>query len=411
MAKVYVFENTDATEAAAFTNADYLTFANTSVNAQNIGVALNAMSGLSAGNITLTVGGVSLAFPTDALSAASIAGNVQFDNGSSLILGTAAANTALNGTTGDDVIYGFSGADSLSGAAGNDYLYGGTNDDVGGVAANDTLDGGAGNDHLYGNALTTVQGQADGADSIFGGTGADYLQGNAGNDTLDGGIGSDRIFGGSGDDSIVGGADTDTINGNTGNDIIDGGTSNDIIRGGQGNDLITGGADVSTTVAGVTTVTGGGNDILFGDLGNDTLTGGTGFDVLTGGDGNDVFSFAAGDASSSNITAGGNNTVDIILDYVDGSDKIDLTNTVATILTDSTTAPTTFGSLQSALTFAQGLMDGPNNTDVADNNTEVVALAYSGSTYLFAATAGGAIDTVINVGTATVASFGVSDFI
>ena len=54
-------------------------------------------------------------------------------------------------------------------------------------------------------------------------------------------------------------------------------------------------------------------DLLFGRLGADTLSGRTGDDALGGGFGRDTFVFAKGDGQ------------DIVTDYTDGQDTIDLT--------------------------------------------------------------------------------------
>jgi Ca2+-binding RTX toxin-like protein len=63
----------------------------------------------------------------------------------------------------------------------------------------------------------------------------------------------------------------------------------------------------------------GGNDVLIGGTGNDTLIGGTGRDVMTGGAGNDHFVF-------NSVSEMGNSasTRDVITDFAQGQDKIDL---------------------------------------------------------------------------------------
>ena len=73
----------------------------------------------------------------------------------------------LNGTDGDDKIFGFSGRDRLNGNDGDDKLYGGF--------GKDRLNGG------------------DGDDMLFGGLGNDHLTGGAGDDTLKGGFGRDKF--------------------------------------------------------------------------------------------------------------------------------------------------------------------------------------------------------------------------
>jgi Ca2+-binding RTX toxin-like protein len=137
-----------------------------------------------------------------------------------------------------------------------------------------------------------------GNDIINGGAGNDTINGGDGNDTINGGDGNDIINAGVGNDIINAGVGNDTINGGLGKDIINAGVGNDIINGGAGKDIINGGA---------------GDDIINGGAGDDNLTGGDGNDTLTGGGGNDTFVFKAGFGA------------DIITDFQDGLDLIDLT--------------------------------------------------------------------------------------
>jgi hypothetical protein len=102
-----------------------------------------------------------------------------------VIVGTPNSDT-LNGTAGDDMIFGLAGANTLNGNAGDDLLCGGN--------GNDTLNGGDGNDILEGE---------NGNDTLNGGNGNDILRGGAGNDTLTGGAGADFFSGGSGNDTAV----------------------------------------------------------------------------------------------------------------------------------------------------------------------------------------------------------------
>ena len=83
-----------------------------------------------------------------------------------VIVGTSGNNTALNGTSGADLILGLDGNDTLNGLGGNDLLCGG--------AKNDILNGGANDDTLRGEA---------GNDSLTGSTGADLFSGGPGNDS------------------------------------------------------------------------------------------------------------------------------------------------------------------------------------------------------------------------------------
>ena len=92
----------------------------------------------------------------------------------------------LEGTRGNDTLWGDGGNDELDGEAGNDKLYGG--------AGNDKLDGDIGNDALFGEA---------GNDKLDGGAGNDTLIGGAGNDTLEGDKGNDTLTGGAGRDVFL----------------------------------------------------------------------------------------------------------------------------------------------------------------------------------------------------------------
>ncbi|WP_307120417.1 Calx-beta domain-containing protein [Sphingomonas kyeonggiensis] len=95
-------------------------------------------------------------------------------------------NDTLNGTSGEDTLWGGLGNDTLNGQAGHDLL-----------------DGSLGNDVLNG---------GDGNDTLYGGLGKDQLHGDAGNDALYGGLGKDDLWGGAGSDSFhfswLGGRDT-----------------------------------------------------------------------------------------------------------------------------------------------------------------------------------------------------------
>ncbi|WP_338824485.1 hypothetical protein [Bradyrhizobium septentrionale] len=241
----------------------------------------------------------------------------------------------LDGSDGNDVLYGGNRNDTLSGDAGSDTLYGGD--------GNDRLDGGTGNDALYG---------GNGDDNMsFTGAGFDTFDGGAGNDTLSvvnadlsnstftsvehlyidnldpyvsataaqlnsfssvgsytgfhltltspGSIGSnfDPLYTtGGGFTSITGSSGADTIDmsgasdhdqlylysgDNLGGNVLIGGSANDQIYGGNGGDTLVGngGNDWLTS--------GSGNDGLYGGSGNDSLRSGSGSDTLDGGDGND----------------------------------------------------------------------------------------------------------------------------
>lgn len=253
--------------------------------------------------------------------------------GGDLLFGEQQADT-LFGDNGDDFLYGGLGNDVLSGGAGNDTLYGDENNDtLNGDANDDVLIGGTGNDLMYGGDGADSADGGAGNDIFYGGAGADYAAGGDGddvligegdNDRLEGGAGADSIDGGLGADIIYGGAGADTIQGGAGGDVLIGEAGADDINGGADDDSIDGGADADTLRGGDGSdfIQGGsGADSLFGDAGadtlnggddGDTLTGGTGGDTMTGGAGFDVFYFAV------------NSGVDVITDFQDNIDKINL---------------------------------------------------------------------------------------
>lgn len=256
-------------------------------------------------------------------------------NGIDLLFGEANADV-LNGDAGGDFLYGGIGNDTLNGGADNDTLYGEDGDDVlngdGGAdvliggAGNDTINGGTGvdDDSIDGGAGNDTINAGDGNDFAAGGSGNDTVNGGNNNDRIDGNEGSDTLNGENGADTIYGGADGDTINGGQGGDILIGEAGVDIINGGTEDDSIDGGADGDTLNgddgsdfiqggSGADTINGGSAaDTINGDAGADLITGGTGGDTMTGGADADIFFFAI------------NSGVDVIVDFQDGIDKLNL---------------------------------------------------------------------------------------
>jgi large repetitive protein len=203
----------------------------------------------------------------------------------------------------------------------------------------------------------------DGDDVINGGRGTQIVDAGGGNDSVNGGSGRDLIFGGAGKDQLVGGRRGDLVFGGSGDDLIDtqnsGGSSghhgrwhngdgadalfgdgyesfgdlvkgkkvsapgNDTIRGGNGGDLIFGDNGDLGKAGGNDLLEGGnGSDVLFGEGGADRLVGGRGADIMDGGAGADVFVYGHKDDSRGW-------GVDVIRNFVQGEDKIDLTGALA----------------------------------------------------------------------------------
>ncbi len=147
------------------------------------------------------------------------------------------------------------------------------------------------------------------------GTAADeWIYGTIGDDTIEGLGGFDQLFGGLGDDELFGGDGGDKLYCDAGNDSAYGGMSNDAIWGGAGNDFLNGEPGNDHLLG------EDGNDFLWAGIGKDTLNGGMGADTLQGGYGAaDEFAFV--NFSEVGLAPG---TRDVILDFEDGIDKIDL---------------------------------------------------------------------------------------
>ena len=86
-----------------------------------------------------------------------------------------------------------------------------------------------------------------------------------------------------------------------------------------------------------------------GGLGNDTLTGGQGVDTLTGGAGSDIFDFNAVNETGNTAT-----TRDVITDFQQGQDRIDLSTIDATPATRNNDAFIFRGASTSFGTTASG---------------------------------------------------------
>lgn len=134
------------------------------------------------------------------------------------IRGTLEDDPDLNGTEGNDLIFGFAGDDTIDALGGDDTVRAG--------AGNDTVNGGDGRDFIFG---------FDGDDTLNGGDGADRIQGGDGIDTIDGGRNADDIDGGPGDDILLGGAPA--VRGAGGELIIDT-LRRDDVDGDDGNDTL-----------------------------------------------------------------------------------------------------------------------------------------------------------------------------
>lgn len=239
--------------------------------------------------------------------------------------------------------------------------------------------------------------------SILGNAGKNSLTGTDFNDTLDGGLGDDNLVSGKGNDSLLGGAGKDTLQGGDNNDTLDGGAGADSLDGGDGNnlyvvddlgDVVVAGVDIDTVQSKLTSFdlslkgtnvenlvyvgaavkfTGTGNDLdnsivggaagdsLTGGLGDDTLVGGAGADTLVGGEGDD---WLQGGATADVLIGGAGadrfvfdtaltSNVDVITDFVSGTDQLILDQTIFTAIADLGSFSAT--SFRSGTTAPSGL--------------------------------------------------------
>ena len=155
---------------------------------------------------------------------------------------------------------------------------------------------------------------SSGADTLTGDPGDNLIWGGAGADIIDGGDGLDTLdYGGSDAGVRVNLAENTAAGGHAEGDSI---TNFEHIQGSAFDDILTGDSGINILIgsAGDDTVDGAGaNDSLRGGDGADFLSGGMGADRLKGGKDNDTFIFLAGDDST-----------DIIADFTNGEDLIDL---------------------------------------------------------------------------------------
>jgi Ca2+-binding RTX toxin-like protein len=287
------------------------------------------------------------------------------------------------GTNGMDHIEGLGGNDVIKGGGGADFIYGGEGrdtatyeDSTSGVEVN--LKEGRG----YTGSATGDR--LDSIEDLFGSKFNDKLIGDSKDNTLNGQDGNDTLKGGGGADTLIGGNGNDILEINGTNDTVDGGADIDtlVMKSNKGMEinLATGqineninGAGISlnygysspfydgpgkqkpsahdwsnTEVSNVENVLGsaydddiygndlanalsggGGNDVLSGGKGDDFLDGGSGYDKIAGGLGADTMSGGANsdtfiffNLDDSRIVGG--KPQDVITDFQQGQDKIDL---------------------------------------------------------------------------------------
>jgi serralysin len=175
--------------------------------------------------------------------------------------------------------------------------------------------GGSGNDLVVGNGAANL---------LVGNAGDDGLTGAAGNDTLNGGLGNDTMIGGTGDDLYFVDAVGDSVSelADEGIDTVSS-TISYTLGDNVENLILAGSAEDGTGNALDNILTGNAlGNTLDGGAGNDRLIGGDGVDLFAGGAGADIF---VAEINADKVAAKkGPISLDLILDFKSGEDKIDL---------------------------------------------------------------------------------------
>jgi Ca2+-binding RTX toxin-like protein len=282
--------------------------------------SLNGGAGVDTASYAADVTGVTVSLLNGTATGGDATGD-QLSNFENLRGGS--GNDALSGDGNGNVLWGGAGQDSLTGLGGDDTLEGG--------AGSDLLQGGNGIDWAsYAEAESAVtvglgsssQSGSDAAGDVFssiegvrGSAFDDVLAGDAGNNFIEGGGGADTLSGGDGTDTLTyANSDmrvvVDLLNGN----VFLGHAEGDVISGFENlsgsrlPDYLLG-SNEANVLSGQR-----GMDRLEARGGDDTLIGGAQNDNLKGGAGADVFVLNVGDGA------------DLIADWEDGLDRIDLSN-------------------------------------------------------------------------------------
>jgi serralysin len=300
-------------------------------------VRYNAVDGMLKHNISIAYG--------------TIIENAVGGGGNDTITGNDVGNR-LDGGAGDDKIEGRGGNDTIIGGLGADIMIGGIGDDlyyVDNAGDQVTELAGEGTDTVSSAISYTLTDNVENltlTGAALNGTGnalANTIIGNELGNTLNGGDGDDTLEGLGGNDVLNGGLGADTMKGGTGNDLyfVDNAGDKVIELGGEGVDTVSSSISYTLTenvehlILTGTAANGTGNGFdntltgnalsnhLNGGAGNDRLIGGDGVDFLTGGTGNDIF---VAEINATKVASKqGPISLDVVLDFTRGQDKIDLT--------------------------------------------------------------------------------------
>lgn len=270
----------------------------------------------------------------DLKNSGSTLGNIRFNDGSLLLVGSDAKNDIITGSFGDDQLLGLAGNDTLkggegsdvlNGGAGNDNMTGGNGDDVYYVDStldviNEILTGGTADQvrssvtytltNAYVENLTlTGTSKIDGAgnsgdNTIVGNTNDNKLDGKGGTDTLQGGAGNDTYVISNSDTTI----DETTIGSNAGTDTVQSPITFSLVTSAK---VL--GTFENLTLTGTSNINGTGTssgNTITGNTGNNVLDGNGGTDSLIGGLGNDTYIVpATGTVTITELASQGTDTV------------------------------------------------------------------------------------------------------
>ncbi|MFY0659011.1 MAG: pre-peptidase C-terminal domain-containing protein [Shimia sp.] len=249
---------------------------------------------------------------------------------------------------GNDYVRVGGGREEFHGGAGKDYIsyYDSKNGVTINLATNEVSGSWAANDTISG--FESVSGSRTGDDRIYGTSGANTIKTYGGNDKVYAGKGSDKVYLGDGNDYVKAGGGKEEFHGGNGidylsyydsangvtvnlstNEVSGSWANNDVISGFEnvsgsktGHDTILGnsGANKIKTYGGNDVInSGGGNDKVYAGKGNDTVDLGSGNDYVKVGGGKESFDGGSGTDYISYIDSKNGITIDLRANTVSGS--------------------------------------------------------------------------------------------
>ena len=323
-----------------------------------------------------------------------------------------AMGAQVNGSSGDDILFGTFRAEPMNGYAGNDIFYC--------SAGADIIDGSTGTDTVN-YSLSTVGVTVNLTTGIQGGLG------DAQGDNL---LSIENIVGSAVADTMTGSSLDNTIEGGAGDDILDGGAGNDTVSYASSTYGVTVHLDNPTpqntvqqgmdTIIGFENIIGSNShDSLWGDANNNVITGGAGFDTIVSGGGTNTL---IGGADGDTYFVQGVN--DIVTEAVGGGYDVVLAQTNITLAAGSeveamavnTTAGITMtgNELQQTLTGNVGndILNGGGGNDLLISGAGTNTLAGGANDDIYYAqgvndvvteAAGGGFDVVLTINSLSLA--------